>query len=255
RMAEPDGTGCFRSELSFQRADGSTFPAEVTSQLFTDQTATARSCIIIRDITDRRRLEQDLWELALVDELTGLHNRRAFILLAEHAIKEASRAHRPVIALAADVDDLKAINDTWGHADGARALRKAADALQGSCREADIVGRLGGDEFAILLAETHELDGLERRVRDRLARAARGLAYPLSLSIGVASCEPGHPHDCDLPDLLHRADRAMYADKTSHRRPAQSTDRSHRTTMDRHERHDHRHRDARSGGAENPPSH
>ena len=185
----------------------------------------------------------------------GLHNRRAFILLAEHAVKEAVRAHRPVIALVADVDDLKAINDTWGHAEGDRALQQVADALQGSCREADIVGRLSGDEFAILLAETHDLDGLERRVRDRLARAARGLAYPLCLSIGVASCEPGHPHDCYLPDLLHRADQAMYADKTRHRRPTPSTDRSHRTTMDRHERHDHRHRDARSGGPENAPPH
>src|SRR5581483_6336321 len=90
-IVDPDDrarTESFRGELSFRRGDGSTFPAEVTSQMFTDHAGATRSCIIVRDITDRHRLETELWELALVDELTGLHNRRAFMLLAEHPIKE-----------------------------------------------------------------------------------------------------------------------------------------------------------------------
>ena len=219
RVAERARTGSFRGELSFQRGDGSTFPAEVTAQMFADRNGATRSCLFVRDITEQRCLEQELWELALVDDLTGLHNRRAFILLADHAIKEAARAQRPIIGLVADVDSLKAINDTYGHAEGDRALRIVAGALEGSCRETDIVGRLSGDEFAILLAETHDFDRLERRVRNRLAHAARGLAYALCISIGVASCPPGHPHDCQLDDLLRRADQAMYADKTANRRP------------------------------------
>ena len=145
----------------------------------------------VEDVSERRRLEEVLWELALVDDLTGLHNRRSFMLLAEQALKEAVRAQRPLISLFLDVDDLKAINDTHGHAEGDRALRLVAGALRAACRDSDIVGRLSGDEFAIILAEAHELDGLEGRVRSRVAQAAEHTDYPLSVSIGVARCGPG----------------------------------------------------------------
>jgi diguanylate cyclase (GGDEF)-like protein len=171
----------------------------------------------VEDASERRRLEAELWELALVDDLTGLHNRRSFMLLAEQALKEAARAQRPLITLFLDVDNLKAINDTHGHAEGDRALRLIAGALRAACRGSDIIGRLSGDEFAIVLAEAHEVDGLEGRVRCRVAEAAQQTSYPLSVSIGVGRCEPGE--DCDLAELFERADQAMYADKASKRRP------------------------------------
>jgi diguanylate cyclase (GGDEF)-like protein len=181
----------------------------------------------VEDSEERRYLEEQLSELALVDDVTGLHNRRSFILLAEQALKEAARAGRPVIALFLDVDGLKAINDTHGHQEGNRALRLVAGALRAACRDSDIIGRLSGDEFAILLAEAHGLDGLDGRVRCRVAEAAKGVAYPLSVSIGVAQCDAGSP--CRLADLFEQADRAMYADKAA-KRPAsgqrQAADRS-----------------------------
>ena len=96
-----------------------------------------------------------------------------------------------------------------------RALRLVAGALRSACRESDIIGRLSGDEFAIVLAEAHELDGLEGRVRCRVADAAARSTYPLSVSIGVALCEPGQP--CTLADLFDRADQAMYAEKAAKR--------------------------------------
>jgi diguanylate cyclase (GGDEF)-like protein len=167
------------------------------------------------DAAERRRLEELLSELALVDDLTGLHNRRSFMLLAEQALKEAARAQRPLITLFLDVDNLKAINDTHGHAEGDKALRLIAGALRAACRDSDIIGRLSGDEFAIVLAEAHELDGLEGRVRGRVADAAEQTDYPLSVSIGVAQCEPGEP--CTLADLFDRADQAMYAEKAAKR--------------------------------------
>jgi diguanylate cyclase (GGDEF)-like protein len=114
------------------------------------------------------------------------------------------------------VDGLKAINDHYGHREGNRALRLVAGALRAACRDSDIVSRLSGDEFAILLAEAHELDGLEGRVRRQVAEAAEGVAYPLSVSIGVAQCDSGCK--CDLADLFERADRAMYAEKAAKRR-------------------------------------
>jgi diguanylate cyclase (GGDEF)-like protein len=170
----------------------------------------------VDDVSERRRLEEVLWELALIDDLTGLHNRRSFMLLAEQALKESARARRPLITLFLDVDGLKAINDTHGHAAGDRALRLIAGALRAACRDSDIVGRLSGDEFAIVLAEAHELDGLEGRVRCRVAQAAEHTEYPLSVSIGVAICEAGE--HCTLADLFERADQAMYAEKAAKRR-------------------------------------
>jgi len=169
----------------------------------------------VADPSERRDLEAQLRELALVDDVTGLHNRRSFLLLAEQAAKEAARALRPVIALFVDVDGLKAINDHHGHAEGDRALRLVGGALRSACRDADIIGRLSGDEFAVVLAEAHELDGLEGRVRCRVAEAAAATAYELSVSIGVAQCPAGTP--CSLADLFAQADQAMYADKAAKR--------------------------------------
>lgn len=167
----------------------------------------------VEDPDERRHLEEQLAELALVDDVTGLHNRRSFILLAEQDLKEAARAGRPVIALFLDVDGLKAINDNHGHREGNRALGLVAGALRAACRDSDIISRISGDEFAILLAEAHELDGLEGRVRRRVAEAAQEVDYPLSVSIGVALCEAGCK--CNLSDLFERADRAMYAEKAA----------------------------------------
>ena len=201
-----------RLELEGRHRDGREFPVELTIWAVGTGSDVAFNALL-HDISERRRTEQELWELALVDDLTGLHNRRSFTLLAEQAIKEAARAQRPVIALFVDVDNLKRINDTHGHVEGDRALRLVADALRAACRESDIVGRLSGDEFAILLAEGQERDGLEHRVRGRVAEAAAAFGYPLSVSVGTAVCGADEP--CELSDLFARADRAMYEEKAA----------------------------------------
>jgi GGDEF domain-containing protein len=149
-----------RLELEGRRRDGREFPVELTIwALDSDDDVTFNA--LLHDISERRRAEEELWELALVDDLTGLHNRRAFILLAEQAIKEAARAGRPGIGLFVDVEGLKTINDTHGHTAGDHVLRLVAGALRAACRESDIIGRLGGDEFVILLAEANQVDGIE----------------------------------------------------------------------------------------------
>lgn len=204
-----------RLELEGRHRDGREFPVEFTVWALGSGLDVSFNALL-HDISDRRRLEEELWELALVDDLTGLHNRRSFMLLAGQALKEASRAQRPFIALFLDVDNLKAINDTFGHAEGDRALCLVADALRTACRESDIVGRLSGDEFAIVLAEAHELDGLEDRVRRRVAEAAEATSYPLSASIGVAQCDPHQ--EWNLGEVFERADQAMYAEKAAKRR-------------------------------------
>jgi diguanylate cyclase (GGDEF)-like protein/PAS domain S-box-containing protein len=203
-----------RLEVEGRRRDGVEFPVELTVWAL-DSSGEVSFNALLRDVTERCRLEAELWELALMDDLTGLHNRRSFILLAEHAIKEAVRAQRPVIAVFADVDDLKTINDTYGHAEGDRVLQLVADALTHACRASDIVARLGGDEFAIVLAETHALDGLEGRIRGHLTDLTSACPYAVSVSLGVALCDANH--QCHLDELLARADHAMYQQKATTR--------------------------------------
>jgi diguanylate cyclase (GGDEF)-like protein/PAS domain S-box-containing protein len=203
-----------RLELEARHRDGREFPVELTIWALEFGGVVSFNALL-HDISERRQHEEELWELALVDELTGLHNRRSFILLAEQAIKEAARANRPLIGLFLDVDNLKTINDTHGHGEGDRALRLVADALRAACRDSDIVGRLSGDEFGIVLPEAQEVDGLQHRVRSRVAEAAEAVPFGLTVSIGMARCEPGQ--QCQLAELFERADQAMYEEKAAKR--------------------------------------
>ena len=170
---------------------------------------------VYTDITARVRMEETLLALALVDELTGLYNRRGFLTLAGQQLKTANRAKRRLLLLFADLDGLKQINDAFGHPEGDQALIEVADVLKETFRESDIIARFAGDEFVVLAIETDGLPAkvLTTRLQENLeARNAReGRRYKLSLSMGIARYDPEHP--CSLDDLLTRADRAMYKQK------------------------------------------
>ncbi|HDT12809.1 MAG TPA: diguanylate cyclase [Candidatus Aminicenantes bacterium] len=165
----------------------------------------------------RTRTEDALREMSLVDELTRAYNRRGFMTLAEQQIKVAHRTKKDMSLFFADLDDLKAINDTFGHEEGDVALVEAAALLRDVFRDSDIIARIGGDEFAVLAIDVVEgkAAALARRLREKLqARNARAeTAYALSFSLGVVRYDPDKP--CSLQELLTRADRKMYQDKTS----------------------------------------
>jgi diguanylate cyclase (GGDEF)-like protein len=159
-------------------------------------------------------MERELRALALTDDLTGLYNRRGFLVSATQQLKLAHRNSQEVLLLFCDVDDLKSINDSYGHLEGDRALIQIADALVETFRSSDILARLGGDEFAVLALETsnhyHEL--LFDRLNEHLTKAgAKEARYRLSLSIGVARLDPGQP--VSLAQLMLQADQAMYERK------------------------------------------
>jgi diguanylate cyclase (GGDEF)-like protein/PAS domain S-box-containing protein len=171
--------------------------------------------VVYTDITERKRMEDALRTMSLVDELTGLYNRRGFFSLAEQQLKISSRMKRRMMLLFADFDGLKRINDAFGHPEGDRALIEVANAFKETFRESDIVARIGGDEFVVLAIET---DGVGTEIlatrlqRNLEARTARGCrCYQLSLSMGIAHYEPEHP--CSIDELLAQADRAMYGQK------------------------------------------
>jgi diguanylate cyclase (GGDEF)-like protein len=167
----------------------------------------------------RNLLVTRLRELALVDELTGLHNRRGFLLLAHKQLQVAQRTLRPALMLFLDLDGLKLINDEHGHEAGDAALRRLSGVLHAALRSSDILGRYGGDEFAVLCPETGAeaipriLEALQRRVDE--ANAGSGRPWRLSLSSGTAVFDPRHP--ATLEELLRAADAAMYRAKEEKR--------------------------------------
>jgi len=156
-----------------------------------------------------------LRELALVDELTGLHNRRGFLMLAEKQLQIARRTGRPDLLLFIDLDGMKRINDELGHEAGDAALRRAAAVLHAAFRTSDIIARLGGDEFVALCPNTGPeaapalLEALEQHVGD--ANAGATVPWRLALSAGIAAFDP--QGSVTLEELIREADVAMYASK------------------------------------------
>ena len=110
------------------------------------------------DISEQKKLEQKLHSLSITDELTGLLNRRGFMMMAKKQLRIADRNQGKLFLIFADLDNLKWVNDTYGHDIGDLLLVKVAKILS-SFRRSDIIARLGGDEFAILLSDSSDSGG------------------------------------------------------------------------------------------------
>jgi diguanylate cyclase (GGDEF)-like protein len=162
---------------------------------------------------DYGRLAVRYQELAAIDGITGLYNRRHFMEAAEAALARAQRLGQPLVALMIDVDNFKQINDTHGHIVGDQVLAEMAQACREHVRPDDIVGRYGGDEFVIIIAGIDSLRATQ--IAEQLARpTARvlgcdGKPLTYNASIGIAESLPGR----DLATLLVHADLAMYEAK------------------------------------------
>jgi diguanylate cyclase (GGDEF)-like protein len=159
-------------------------------------------------------VERELRHLALSDDLTCLYNRRGFYAAATQQLKSARRNQKSAALFFCDLDELKAINDTYGHREGDLALVRTADALEEVFRESDVLARLGGDEFAVLAADL--LPDHERMILNRLHESVRAAGkderrYTLSVSVGAAWFDPRNP--VTLGELMEEADRAMYGEK------------------------------------------
>jgi diguanylate cyclase (GGDEF)-like protein/PAS domain S-box-containing protein len=169
---------------------------------------------VARDVSELRRVEQELEHRANHDALTGVVNRRRLRELLEHALVDAALTGVPLALLYADVDGFKAINDTYGHDVGDRVLVDVAQRLQAGLRKGDVVGRMGGDEFVALLprcdgeAARSLVDAMHRQLQHPFALDDGTLM--LRVSVGTAA----YPADAQQADtLLARADAAMYSTK------------------------------------------
>lgn len=159
-------------------------------------------------------MEVEIHNLSLRDELTGLYNLRGFRMLAEHALRMANRSGHPFSVLFVDLDDLKQVNDHFGHFAGSQCLVETADILRKAFREADVLGRIGGDEFAVAGDFTEPgmvlaVGRLEKMVAEWNAAPDRPI--PLSLSFGTVTSSAGSHDSLDI--LLKNADHAMYEQK------------------------------------------
>jgi len=168
-----------------------------------------------KDISERKKMEEELRSMSLRDELTGLYNRRGFITLAVQELKMADRVKKGIFILYADLDGLKVINDTLGHREGDAALKETAIVLKETFRNSDIIGRIGGDEFVIIPIGTagDNIDVMTSRLQKNIDTLNRKINrhYKLSLSVGVTYYDPEQSNTID--ELLTKADALMYAQK------------------------------------------
>jgi diguanylate cyclase (GGDEF)-like protein len=166
------------------------------------------------EVTDARMAEEHVRELSMTDELTGLNNRRGFLLRGEQALRATLNDRKQALVIFVDLDGLKPVNDELGHASGDALLVAAADVLRRSFRDSDIVARVGGDEFAILVPNAEEQPELiQGRIESQVMEANQrpGLPAPLSFSIGTASATVRTTDS--LEALMAEADALMYARK------------------------------------------
>jgi diguanylate cyclase (GGDEF)-like protein/PAS domain S-box-containing protein len=209
--------GSWRGEALGLRVSGGTVPLEISISSV-DGGGLVQ---VVRDITERKKLEETLRNSSLKDDLTGLFNRRGLLKQAAPYFDFARRQKETLLLLFIDLDGMKKINDEFGHNEGDNALINTAAILNRSFRSSDIIARLGGDEFTVLVTDLsankeEAITRLNENLKAYNASETRG--HKLAFSIGVAQLEPERM-TC-FEELLEQADQAMYEQKRMKRRRA-----------------------------------
>jgi diguanylate cyclase (GGDEF)-like protein/PAS domain S-box-containing protein len=214
---EQNGAGPL--EIEWKRKNGTTIKVRLSGREVSSEGEMSSYEIIVEDVTQQRKLEDQLRQQAATDPLTGLANYRHLVETVDLEIKRSERTAREFALLFLDLDGLKRINDRFGHLAGSQALCRLADVLCICSRKIDTPARFGGDEFALVLPETGRVPAnlVARRVCHSLANDGR--EPKLSVSIGVAT----YPKDGEKVDfLLGAADAALYSMKAKMRGPIAS---------------------------------
>jgi diguanylate cyclase (GGDEF)-like protein/PAS domain S-box-containing protein len=210
-------------DVRMVRKDGSVIWVEITARVVRDSAGEpVETVTAVRDISERKLLEQKLSSLALTDGLTGIANRRAFDEALEREWKRTLREGSLMSLLLLDIDHFKEFNDHYGHQVGDDCLRAVTSAVVGAVRSTDIVARYGGEEIAIILPTSDMAGAIEAAEKARIAvealqitheanREGRGL---VSVSIGVATALARQGGTMRMPEsLLQAADNALYKAK------------------------------------------
>lgn len=206
-------------EFRALHADGAGRYLEAGCVRRTGDSGTQAFAVYLRDVTDRKSLEESLAYRALRDSLTGVGNRGLFMDRLGHAVARTARRQTSCAVLFVDVDDFKSVNDNFGHGAGDHLLVTLARRMTACLRPEDTIARLGGDEFAILLEDAtspENVADVAARISDALQAPVewRGRTLRVTASIGVASSSP----QTESPEaLLQAADAAMYRIKNRNR--------------------------------------
>ena len=202
-----------------ENAAVSTIQAGSQDYLVKKEVGSAMLVRSVRHAIERHRLFSALRSLSLIDDLTGLYNRRGFASLGEQYLTLARRSGRGVTMVYIDLDRFKTINDSLGHHVGDRALIKLADILRAAFRRSDIIARLGGDEFGVLALEAADESAelLVARLREHVADFNESSPEPYQLSVSVGMAHQDDDPGLRLDDMVSQADAAMYLEKRGKR--------------------------------------
>lgn len=196
-------------EVRVPRSDGDRYYLTTVKPIMDERGQVAFAICISKEITERKRMEQELLYLSNHDILTGVYNRNFFE--SELSRLQLSRLF-PIGVVIVDMNNLKATNDRYGHAAGDELIRQVANALQKSFRAGDVIARIGGDEFAVVLVQTDE-DGMHAALKRLHAQINSRQNDLLSIAVGMAVGEEGSY----LPAIMREADDRMYADKETYK--------------------------------------
>lgn len=156
-----------------------------------------------------RRVRAELHIQSLTDELTGHYNRRGFNAMADRSLQLARALRQPCALLFVDVDDLKGINDRYGHEAGDQAIVAVGEALRVCSRNNDIVARVGGDEFLVFAVDCRSMDGLKRRIQAALQNASAAWSLPFAVSASVGATEVDPTREVNIEKVVAASDKLM----------------------------------------------
>ena len=197
-----------------RKKNGEVFPVEITARFITWE-GEGVHLAAIRDVSERKKIEDELNRLAITDPLTELFNRHHFFAEGQKVFLRSKHPPCDLAVLMVDIDHFKQVNDTYGHPAGDHVLREAAKRIRQSLRPTDLLGRYGGEEFIAVLPRTHLADVCQ--IADRLIKSIggqpignNGQSIPITVSIGIARLEETTN---SFDELVSNADRALYQAK------------------------------------------
>jgi len=207
--------GYVRFETVRKKKDGTIFPVSISGSPVVINGKSIGIIGTFIDITERKKMEEQLKEMTRIDSLTGCYNRRYGLELLDRQLNLSHRSKSPLLLAFLDINDFEAINDNFGHNEGDKVLKEIVDLFKSTLREVDIICRTGGDEFLLIFPDSSlkEVPLIRDRLNEKLSslNTQREKDYQIHFSMGFSEYLPEKPKTSD--ELMHVADQRMYEEK------------------------------------------